>query len=64
MLKIQIFMKQIVTYIEQEELNGTMITLCQAYGHFMRRVEFLMDHIGIIGVLNKKFNGGKITVYG
>ena len=57
-------MKRVEIYIEQEELNGTMIIPCQVCGHFMHQVEFLMDHIGTIGELNKKSLGKKITGYG
>ena len=51
-------------YIELEELNGMKIIHSPHCGDFTNQVEFLTDHIGIIGVLSKRLNGEKIIGYG
>ena len=57
-------MRLVGIYIEQEELNGTMIIHYPVYGGSMRQVEFHMDHIGTIRGQNKKSHGKKIIEYG
>ena len=61
LIQHSISMKQAETYTELEEQNGTMTTQCHLYGNFINQVKFLMDPIGIIGELSRRFNG-EITI--